>query len=100
VRPEERSPDRVADILDPALRGLGVRTRVREEQLRVLLAEIVGPALAPMCRAVRLERGALLIATSNTALAHQFQLDSLRLIASLNAALGADAVRRLRFTAM
>jgi predicted nucleic acid-binding Zn ribbon protein len=91
---------RLAELLDPALRGLGVRTRVREEQLRALLSDAVGPALAPMCRAVRLERGALLIATSNSALAHQLQLDSRRLLASLNAALGADTVHRLRFTAM
>ena len=97
---QERSPDRVGDLLDPALHRMGVRTRVREEQLRTLLAELVGPALAPMCRAVSLERGALLIATSNSALAHQLQLESLKLIAALNAALGANAVRRLRFTAM
>ena len=91
---------RVSELIDPALRSLGVRARVREEQLRIALAEVVGPALAPMCRAERLERGALVIATANTALAHQFQLDSPRLIASLNAALGVEAVRRLRFAAM
>ncbi len=100
MKREDRRADRVADLIDPALRGLGVRTRVREEQLRTLLADVVGPALSPMCRAVRLERGALLIATSNTALAHQLQLESLRLIGALNAALGTDAVHRLRFTAM
>jgi hypothetical protein len=91
---------RVSELIDPALRSLGVRARVREEQLRIALAEVVGPALASMCRAERLERGALVIATANTALAHQLQLDSQRLIASLNAALGVEAVRRLRFSAM
>jgi len=96
----EARVDRVGDLLDPALRGLGVRGQVRDEQLRALLAAILGPTLAPMCRAIRLERGALLIATSNTALAHQLQLDTPRLIAALNAGLHTDAVRRLRFTAM
>ncbi len=100
MRREEQGSDRVADLIDPALRGLGVRTRVREEQLRTLFAGVVGEALSPMCRAVKLERGALLIATSNTALSHQLQLESQHLIAKLNAALGADAVRRLRFTSL
>lgn len=91
-------PDRLSDLLDPALRGLGIRGRVREEQLRGLLAEAVGPALAPLCRAERLDRGVLLIATANSALAHQLQLESPRLIAALNAGLGSPAVRRLRFS--
>lgn len=94
------SEERIADILDPALRSLGVRSRVREERLRLALADIVGPALAPMCRAERLERGALVIATANTALAHQLQLESPRLIDACNEALGTVAVRRLRFCAM
>jgi len=100
VNAKERSPDRIVDLIDPALRALGVRTRVREEQLRTLLAGVVGPALAPMCRAVRLERGALLIATSNSALAHQLQMESPTLIEALNNGLGAQAVHRLRFTPM
>ena len=100
MRRDERTPDRLADLIDPALRALGVRTRVREEQLRTLFAGVVGPALAPMCRAERLDRGVLLIATTNTALSHQLQLESQQLMRSLNTALGTDAVRRLRFTAM
>ncbi len=94
------STHRVSDLIDPALRGLGVRGRVREEQLRMALAEMLGPGLAPLCRAEKLERGALLIATANTALAHQLQLDAPRVIATLNRELGVDAVQRLRFTAL
>jgi hypothetical protein len=100
MRRANGDPDRLADLIDPALRNLGIRSRVREEQLRALFTDAVGPALAPLCRAVRLERGALLIATSSSALAHQLHLESPRLIDTLNAALGTDAVRRLRFTAM
>jgi predicted nucleic acid-binding Zn ribbon protein len=92
--------NRVGDLIDPALRALGVRGRVREEQLRLLLASVVGPAMAAMCRAERLERGSLLIATANTALSHQLQMEAPQLIAALNTALGVDAVKRLRFTAM
>lgn len=92
--------ERLADLIDPALRGLGVRGRVREVQVRDVFAEVVGPALAPMCRAVSLERGVLLIGVANTSLSHQLHLDSARLVSILNERLGAAAVRRLRFTTL
>ncbi|MEO8897764.1 MAG: DUF721 domain-containing protein [Candidatus Dormibacter sp.] len=92
--------DRLSDLIDPALRGLGVRGRVREVQVRDVFADVVGPALAPMCSAVSLERGVLLVGVANTALSHQLHLDSVRLVASLNARLGAASVRRLRFTTL
>ena len=92
--------ERLSDLVDPALRGLGVRGRVREVQVRDVFAEVVGPALSSMCRAVSLERGVLLVAVANTSLSHQLHLDSVRLIAQLNERLGAVAVRRLRFTAL
>ena len=91
---------RVGDLLDASLRGLGVRGRVREEQLRSALADVVGPALSPLCRAERLERGTLSVATTSTALAHQLQMESPRIIGALNESIGTVAVRRLRFTPM
>jgi hypothetical protein len=92
--------DRLSDLIDPALRGLGVRGRVREVQVRDVFEDIVGPALSPMCRAISLDRGVLLIGVANTSLSHQLHLDSVRLVAMLNERLGATAVRRLRFTTL
>ena len=92
--------DHISELIDPALRGLGVRGRVREAQVREIFGDLVGPALSPMCRVLTLERGVLVIGVSNTALSHQIHLDSVQLIASLNDRLGAEAVRRLRFTTL
>jgi predicted nucleic acid-binding Zn ribbon protein len=92
--------ERLSDLIDPALRGLGVRARVREVQVREVFDEVVGPALAPMCRALSLERGVLLVGVANTSLSHQLHLDSVRLITMLNERLGTAAVRRLRFTTL
>jgi predicted nucleic acid-binding Zn ribbon protein len=92
--------ERLSDLIDPALRGLGVRGRVREVQVRDVFHEVVGPALSPMCRAVSLERGVLLVGVANTSLSHQLHLDSVRLVALLNERLGTAAVRRLRFTTL
>lgn len=91
---------RLSDILDPALRRLGVRRAVREVQLQEVFAEVVGPAVAPLCRALSLDRGALLVATAHTALAHQLQLEAPRIIHALNQRVGEGTVKRLRFTAL
>ena len=96
----ETGPHHIADVLGTALRRLGVQREVREVQLREALAEVVGPAAAPLCEALSLERGTLLVATRNGALAHQLQLDMPAIVRALNLRLGTDAVKRLRFTAM
>ena len=95
--PEEQ---RISDLFDPALRRMGVRRAVREAQVQDAFAEVVGPAVSPLCRAISLDRGALLVATAHTALAQQLQMDAPRLIASLNQRVGEGTVKRLRFTAM
>lgn len=91
---------RISELFDPALRRMGVRRAVREAQIQDVFAKVVGPALAPLCRAQSLDRGALLVATVHTALAHQLQLEAPRIIAALNARVGEGAVKRLRFTAL
>ena len=95
--PEEQ---RISDIFDPALRRMGVRRAVRQAQVQEAFAEVVGAAVSPLCKAISLDRGALLVATAHTALAQQLQMDAPRLIASLNARVGDGTVKRLRFTAM
>ena len=96
----EPGPHHIADVLGGALRHLGVQREVREVQLREALAEVVGPAAAPLCEALSLERGTLLVATRNGALAQQLQMDMPAIVRALNLRLGTDAVKRLRFTAL
>lgn len=79
---------------------MGVKREVEEVQLRALFAETVGPALAPLCEAVSLQRGVLLVATRSGALAQQLQLELPVLLEALNLRLGEGRVRRLRFTAL
>ncbi len=101
-RPRDKrgDPQHIAGLLDTALRELGVRRQIRELQLREAFAAVVGPALASLCEAISLERGTLLVATRNGALAQQLQLEMPVITAELNRRLGGDQVRRLRFTAL
>jgi predicted nucleic acid-binding Zn ribbon protein len=95
--PEEK---RISELFEPALRRMGVRRAVRQVQVQDAFAEVVGPAVAPLCRALSLERGALLVATAHTALSQQLQMEGPRIIAALNARVGEGTVKRLRFTAL
>ncbi|MGO8687973.1 MAG: DUF721 domain-containing protein [Candidatus Dormibacteria bacterium] len=100
-RPEaEPGPLHIADVLGPALRRLGVQREVREVQLREAFAEVVGPAVAPLCAALSLQRGTVLVATRSGALAQQLQLEMPAIVRALNSRLGVEEVKRLRFTAM
>ncbi len=92
--------ERIADTFDSALRRMGIRRAVREAQLQEVFAEVVGPAVAPLCRALSLDRGALLVATAHTALAHQLQMEAPRIVHALNAKVGEGTVKRLRFTTL
>jgi hypothetical protein len=96
----EAGPLHISDVLGTALRRLGVQREVREVQLREAFAEVVGPALAPLCEARALQRGTVLVATRNGALAQQLQLEMPAIVRALNQRLGGDEVKRLRFTAM
>jgi predicted nucleic acid-binding Zn ribbon protein len=91
---------RLSDLIDPALRRMGIRAQVRDAQVQDAFADVVGAAMTPLCRAVSLRRGALLVATAHSALAHQLQLESPRIVAGVNARIGTDAVRRLAFTTL
>ena len=90
----------ISGIMGAALRDLGVSHEVEEVQLRAAFTGAVGPALAPLCQAISVQRGVLLVATRSGALAQQLQLEMPVIVAALNARLGADRVRRLRFTAL
>jgi predicted nucleic acid-binding Zn ribbon protein len=91
---------RVSDIFEPALRRLGIRRAVREVQVQEAFADVIGAAIAPLCRAISLDRGALLVGTAHTALAHQLQMEAPRIIHALNQRVGEGTVKRLRFTTL
>lgn len=93
-------PLHITEVLGTALRRLGVQREVREVQLRDAFAEVVGPAVAPLCEALSLQRGTVLVATRNGALAQQLQLEMPTIVRALNKRMGGEEVKRLRFTAM
>jgi hypothetical protein len=58
---------------------------------------VIGSHLARESRALKLTGGTLLVTASSPALAHQLHLERTMLIDRLNQAIGASAVREIRF---
>jgi len=87
----------VKDVLPATLRSLGISRRTREAQALLLWSEVVGQPLAAETEALRLRGTTLWVRTSSTALAHQLHLEKPQLLTRLNEAIGAPAVRDIRF---
>jgi predicted nucleic acid-binding Zn ribbon protein len=88
---------RLALLLGPALKDLGIHRQTREAQVAALWPALVGARLAPECRPERLQRGILTVRTTSAALSHQLRLERTILIDRLNAQLGDQVIREIRF---
>jgi hypothetical protein len=101
MKPERRTRisgiEPISELLAPTLKRMGVHGAVRDVQIGDIFAEVVGVALAPHCRALRVEHGALVVACVNPALAQQLHLEKIRIISQVNLRLGGEAIKRLRF---
>ena len=87
----------LGEALPRALKSLGISRRTREAQALWLWPQVIGPHLAGESRALRLSGGTLLVSASSSALAHQLHLERTMWIERLNEAIGATAVREIRF---
>lgn len=88
----------LADLLSPTLKRMGIHGAIRDLQVADVFAEVVGPALAPHCRALRISRGVLVVDCANPALAQQLHLESERIVPALNERLGGELIKRMRFS--
>lgn len=87
----------LSELLAPTLKRMGIQGAVRDVQIGDVFSEVVGSALSPHCRALRVEHGALVVACVNPALAQQLHLEKTRILSEVNLRLGGDVVKRLRF---
>jgi hypothetical protein len=87
----------IGAALPQTLKSLGISRRTREAQALWLWPQIVGDHLAHETHAVKLTGGTLWVTASSPALAHQLHLERGILIERINEAIGAPAVREIRF---
>jgi hypothetical protein len=83
--------------LDRSLRDLGLRKRLKSEQLSVLWPKIVGPSVAKIASPARFRNGTLFIDVVDNVWMQELKFKEGELIGLLNEALREPLVRRLFF---
>jgi hypothetical protein len=92
---------RVGDLLPVAARRLGLEDELRRSRAIATFDAIVAehvPAAVGACRAVRLERGALVVEADAPIVAQELRLQAGRLVGAFRAAPGGGPVSELRVT--
>jgi len=84
-------------ILDKTLESQGISKRLRQENAVVRWEEIVGEKIAKASKAVKIDRGTLLIEVKSCAWKQQIQMLKPDIMKKLNTQLGADIVKDIRF---
>lgn len=85
--------DKLGNILPRVVRRQPGGGRLIAGQVAAAFKALMGPEVAVFCEEVELRSGALLVTTSNPALAHQLRLDAEKIVERLN---GLDLGRRVR----
>ena len=85
--------DKLGNILPRVVRRQPGGGRLIDGQVASAFKALIGPEVAVFCEEVELRSGALLITTSNPALAHQLRLDAEKILERLN---GLDLGRKVR----
>jgi hypothetical protein len=85
--------DKLGNILPRVVRRQPGGGRLIAGQVAAAFRTLIGPEVAVFCEEVELRSGALLVTTSNPALAHQLRLDAEKIVERMN---GLDLGRRVR----
>ncbi|MHB1525866.1 MAG: DUF721 domain-containing protein [Candidatus Dormibacteria bacterium] len=89
--------ERIEAILPRVLRRLGATKQVRQARVESAFGAACGDYLRAHVRVVAVEGTTLVVACAHPAIAHQLQLDSVRLLDQVNLSLPEHPVKRLRF---
>jgi hypothetical protein len=88
--------DKLGNILPRVVRRQPGGGRLIGGQVASAFKTLMGPEVAVFCEAVEVQSGALLVTTSNPALAHQLRLDAEKILERLNSLDLGRKVRSLR----
>jgi hypothetical protein len=87
----------IAEILPRVLRRLGGTKQVRQARVEVAFKAACGEYLRAHVRVVGVEGTTLVVACAHPAIAHQLQIDSVKLLDGVNSTLDGPQLKRLRF---
>lgn len=90
---------RVGDLLPSVLRDLGLQTKFSERRAVEEWATVVGPELARRTRALRCEKGTLVVRVDHGAWMQELHFIEKKLLTKMRTACPGVELTRIRFTA-
>lgn len=87
----------IQDILPRVVRRMGIRRQLRLVLAGQALHQTCGDYLRPHVRVAAVEGTTLVVACAHPAIAHQLQIDSVRILDAVNLRVGEPPLRRVRF---
>lgn len=94
---QRRQPERLGALIEEAIRGAGIETRVREAGIFAVWDEAVGKRIAKVARPLSAKRGVATVEVTAPAWAQELSGLAPKLVGAVNERLGAPAIRELRF---
>lgn len=87
----------IDQILPRVVRKMGVSRQVRQARVEAAFKQACGEYLRDHVRVVAVQGATLVVACAHPAIAHQLQMESVRMLEAVNAELDAPPLKRLRF---
>lgn len=90
---------RIGGFLRSTLRELGIQERILEQQTLAKWAATVGPQIAASSRAEAVRDGVLFVSCKSSMWSSELSLHTIDIVKKLNAAVGKELVKDIRFSA-
>lgn len=87
----------LAEAIDGLVRELGLRGRLKEYDAVLRWDEAAGPHIAKVTSAEKIQRGVLTVRVSNATWRYELTMRKQDLVAKINALLGEEVVKDIRF---
>lgn len=94
---KSRGAKSLGDALQGLVKDLGIGGKLREYDAVLRWEEAVGPHIAKVAAAAQVQRGVLVVRVSNATWRYELTLRKAELIGKINAVLGEDVVKDIRF---
>ena len=95
-----RQPERIGKILTRIMARRGFQRQIAQDLLETVWTETVGKTLAAQTRLGTLRRGTLELFVRHKILEQELSFRQVELVQALNAAIGENKIKRLKYTLM
>jgi len=92
-----RNTQRLADVLEELIRSQKLDGRLYEKRLMKALPEVMGKGMATHVSQPFIIKGELHVSVDSAVIRHELQLMRSQLISRLNAVVGHDVIKEIRF---